>query len=95
MLHTRPLRPLDLTFRGLAVFFTLSAAQPSVAASQRRVRGADRHVTMCAYESQTAVARRHGLTGQASDFLALRIYANPNMAREADDAFDTCVRKQK
>lgn len=91
----RPLRSVDLMFLSLAVFFTLSAAQPLAAASQQRVRGADRQVTMCAYESQKAVARRHGLSRQPSDSLALAIYGNPNMAREADDAFDACVRKQQ
>lgn len=95
MPHTRPLRSPDLVFCGLAVFFVLSAAQPSAAASPRRVRGADRHVAMCAYEAQKAVARRHGLSGQPNDSLALWIYGNPNTAREADDAFDACVRKQK
>lgn len=86
-------RPSCLLGR-LAVAATLLVAPPSTAASQKRSRAAGDHVTMCAYEAQKSVARRHGLSGQRSDSLALRIYANPEMAREADNAFDACVRHQ-
>lgn len=79
----------------LVVAATLLAAPPSTAASQKRARGAHNHVTMCAYEAQKAVAQRHGLSGQRSDSLAPRIYADPDMAREADDAFDACVKNQR
>lgn len=53
----------------------------------------------CALEAQRAVARRHGLRETPEDTrrnnsLSLRIYADPKLAQEADDAFDACVRRQ-
>ncbi len=97
-----PHTPLDLTAKRidarcccLAVVATLFAATPSTAASQKRVLGAHNHVTLCAYKAQKAVAQRRGLSGQRSDSLALRIYADPDMAQEADNAFDACVRNQR
>lgn len=49
---------------------------------------------MCAYESQRAVARRHGLSERESGSVALRIYANPHLSLEADNAFDACIRRR-
>ncbi len=49
----------------------------------------------CARESQQAVARRHRLLDAGSNSLSLKIYADPKLAQEADDAFDACVRRQR
>lgn len=48
----------------------------------------------CALEAQRSVARRHGLRAAADESLSLRIYGDPRLAQEADDAFDACVRRQ-
>lgn len=53
----------------------------------------------CTLEAQRTVARRHGLRETPADAsrnnsLSLRIYADPKLAQEADDAFDACVRRQ-
>lgn len=48
----------------------------------------------CALEAQHSVARRHGLRETAHNTLPSKIYADPRLAQEADDAFDACVRRQ-
>jgi hypothetical protein len=57
--------------------------------------GARGPVPDCALESQRAVARRHGLGATANDSLSLKIYRDPKLAQEADDAFDACIRRQQ
>ncbi len=48
----------------------------------------------CALNAQKDVARRHGFSETADASAGSKIYANPTMSQEADDAFDACIRKQ-
>lgn len=79
----------------LFVMIVLVLASPAQALTSA-VRGP---TPDCALEAQRAVARRHGLRETPEDArrnnsLSLRIYADPKLAQEADDAFDACVRRQ-
>jgi hypothetical protein len=47
----------------------------------------------CALEAQKLVAQRHRLPAGDSSALSMRIYASPELAVEADNLFDACVRK--
>jgi hypothetical protein len=55
--------------------------------------GFDRPSPDCALEAQRSVARRHHLRAASDESLSLRIYSDPRLAQEADDAFDACVRR--
>jgi hypothetical protein len=68
----------------------LALALPASAKSAAARAG----VTDCALESQRAVARRHRLAAATDNSLSLKIYADPRLAQEADDAFDACIRRQ-
>jgi hypothetical protein len=81
-------------FLNLALVSLLFGLQPSAASSRGYHNGAQTDGTRCAYQAQRAVARRHGLPETPDDDFSLRIYADPLMSQEADEAFDACVRRQ-
>jgi hypothetical protein len=74
----------------LMLVTTASMVNSPVLAQKSAARG-DR--PDCALESRQAVARRHGLHESESHSLSMKIYADPKLAQEADDAFDACVRR--
>jgi hypothetical protein len=48
----------------------------------------------CAIEAQQAIARRHSLPERDKSAIAFRIYKDPNLALEAEVAFDACMKKK-
>lgn len=76
----------------LILALTLSAAIIPALAQKATRRG---QPPDCALEAQQGVARRHGLHDGGNNSLSLKIYADPKLAQEADDAFDACVRRQQ
>jgi hypothetical protein len=84
-----PAKALQLASRliSAAVFLFLTESACWAAPSKAR------QATMCAYEAQSAVSRRHGLS-KTHGSSASKVYADPQMSQEADNAFDACVRRQ-
>lgn len=72
----------------------LSLCLPALCLSPAFAREAQHSAALCAYQAQQAVARRHGLSFKGDGSSSSRIYADPEMSREADDAFDACIRKR-
>jgi hypothetical protein len=80
-------------FLTLVLLSALPGVSP-VPASARRIEAPPRtDWNSCALDAQKAVARRHHLAMRDDAALGTVIYADPLLSREADDAFDACVRK--
>jgi hypothetical protein len=75
-----------LPMLALAAFIAAEAALPAKA-----VAGG---LEDCARAAQDAVAKRHRLRVTESGALSSKIYGDPKLAQEADDAFDACVRRR-
>lgn len=69
------------------------ALQPGAVLAHPRPGKAQSSASNCAYEAQTSVAKRHRLTVRDAGSLSMTIYAKPELAKEADDLFDACVRR--
>jgi hypothetical protein len=91
-------RPRDLEtmqrFLNMALISLLVGLQPSAASSRGLHYAAPVDWNTCAFDAQKAVARHHGLTDRTDGTLGSTIYGDPQMSQEADDAFDSCVKKQ-
>jgi hypothetical protein len=78
----------------ICVAFSLTLA---LCGSETLARGrpakAEADAPNCALAAQRLVARRHRLPAADSSALSMRIYASPELAVEADNLFDACVRK--
>lgn len=73
-------------FPALMMMATVLASE-AAAARSARVAPPD-----CALDAQRSIARRHGLHEAVDNSLSLKIYDDPKLAQEADDAFDACIR---
>lgn len=75
-------------------FVVILSMQPATTFARTKQDKSGANLENCALTSQRAVAKHHGLSIAADDSFSLKIYADPQLSQEADEAFDQCVRKQ-